>query len=96
MQPQPPAQPSRARESEEEAVSTDHDEPCEEFVLSRRSGPARTGTLLTAGDKHLAQDLVQSASTNSGVTRPRTRRAYYPDACPHRTRVNAAAAEQLQ
>ncbi|MEU8663637.1 hypothetical protein [Actinoplanes philippinensis] len=77
-------------------MSTDHADPFGEFVLSRRSGPARTGTLLIAADKHLAQDLVQSASTHSEVVLPRSRRAHYPEACPRRTRVKAAAAEQAQ
>ncbi|GAA4955743.1 hypothetical protein [Actinoplanes utahensis] len=77
-------------------MSTDHDEPFDEFVRSRHSGSARTGTLLIAGDKHLAQDLVPSASTNSDVARTRSRPAYYPEPCPCRTRANAAAAEQVQ
>ena len=77
-------------------MRSDHDEPFDDLMLNGGSGPAPAGTLLIAGDKHLAQYPVPSAATNSDVARPRSRRAYYPEPCPRRTRANAAAAEQVQ
>ena len=45
-------------------MSTDRDEQSYESVLNRHRGPARTTTLLAAGDKHPPEDLVRPASAD--------------------------------
>jgi RNA polymerase sigma-70 factor (sigma-E family) len=43
------------------------------FVLARRGGLLRTATLLSAGDRHAAEDLVQTALMRVYVAWPRVR-----------------------
>jgi hypothetical protein len=44
-------------------MKTVRDEEFRSYVLARRAEMVRTATLLTAGDRHLAEDLVQSTLT---------------------------------
>ncbi|MDT7547589.1 MAG: hypothetical protein QOE99_3699 [Actinomycetota bacterium] len=59
------------------------------YVTARRPALVRTATLLTAGDRHLAEDLVQQALIRLYVAWPRLRRASGPDAYAYRILVNA-------
>src|SRR4051794_8244395 len=63
---------------------TERDEQFHDFVLARRAGLVRTATLLTAGDKHLAEDLVQQTLTKLYVGWPAFRRADNVSARPSR------------
>ncbi|WP_307834298.1 SigE family RNA polymerase sigma factor [Paractinoplanes lichenicola] len=60
----------------------------------RRPGLVRTATLLTAGDAHLAEDLVQSVLTKLCVAWPSFRAADSPEAYLRRTLVNALTDER--
>ena len=51
------------------------DEEFSAFVQTRRTGLVRSACLLTAGDTHLAEDLVQTALARLYVAWPRVRRA---------------------
>ncbi|MGH3194553.1 MAG: hypothetical protein ACRDOH_15975 [Streptosporangiaceae bacterium] len=42
------------------------DEEFSAFVQTRRTRPVRSACLLTAGDTHLAEDLVQTAPVSLG------------------------------
>jgi RNA polymerase sigma-70 factor (sigma-E family) len=75
-------------------VRTERDEQFHSFVLSHRPGLVRTATLLTAGDGHLAEDLVQSALTKLYVAWPSFRRADNPEGYLRRTLVNALTDER--
>lgn len=75
-------------------VKTERDEQFHEFVLYRRAGLVRTATLLTAGDPHLAEDLVQSTLTKLYVAWPAFRRAANPDGYVRRALVNALTDER--
>lgn len=57
------------------------------FVQAHRTEFLRAASLLTAGDTHLAEDLVQTALTRVYVAWPRMRSA--PVAYVHRTIINA-------
>jgi RNA polymerase sigma-70 factor (sigma-E family) len=57
------------------------------FVTTGRAGLVRTAFLLTAGDIHLAEDLVQTALTRLYLAWPRVRSG--PAAYARRTLVNA-------
>jgi len=63
-------------------------------VLAQRAGLLRTATLLTAGDRHLAEDLVQSALTKLYVAWPSFQRADNPQAYTRRVLVNALSDER--
>jgi RNA polymerase sigma-70 factor (sigma-E family) len=65
------------------------DEEFKEFVLTRRAGLVRTATLLTAGDDHLAEDLVQTTLSRLYVAWPRVRRLENRDAYARRALANA-------
>src|SRR3954454_3534111 len=71
----------------------ERDEQFHDFVLARRPGLERTATLLTAGDEHLAEDLVQQKLTKLYVGWPAFRRADNPDADMRRALVNALTDE---
>jgi RNA polymerase sigma-70 factor (sigma-E family) len=73
---------------------TERDEQFHDFVLARRAGLVRTATLLTAGDKHLAEDLVQQTLTKLYVGWPAFRRAGNPDGYVRRVLVNALTDER--
>lgn len=72
----------------------DRDKQFHEFVLAQRAGLLRTATLLTAGDRHLAEDLVQSALTKLYVAWPSFQRAENPPAYTRRVLVNALSDER--
>ena len=75
-------------------MKTERDEQFHSFVLSHRAALIRTATLLTAGDGHLAEDLVQSALTKLYVAWPSFRRADNPEGYLRRTLVNALTDER--
>lgn len=72
----------------------ERDEQFHSFVLARRAGLVRTATLLTAGDPHLAEDLVQSTLTKLYVGWPSFRRADNPEGYVRRALVNALTDER--
>jgi RNA polymerase sigma-70 factor (sigma-E family) len=59
------------------------------YVTERRPALVRTATLLTAGDQHLAEDLVQQTLVAMYLAWPRIRRSAGPDGYAYRTLVNA-------
>jgi RNA polymerase sigma-70 factor (sigma-E family) len=63
------------------------------YVLERRVAMVQTATLLTAGDRHLAEDVVQATLTRLYVAWPRFSRAQNRDAYAHRALLNALADE---
>ncbi|MDT7571901.1 MAG: hypothetical protein QOE05_2075 [Actinomycetota bacterium] len=65
------------------------DEEFRAYVVERRPALLRTATLLTAGDPHLAEDLVQQALVAMYLAWPRIRRSAGPDGYAYRTLVNA-------
>jgi RNA polymerase sigma-70 factor (sigma-E family) len=75
-------------------VKNERDEQFHQFVVSRRAALVRTATLLTAGDAHLAEDLVQSTLTKLYVAWPSFQRADNPDGYVRRTLVNALTDER--
>jgi RNA polymerase sigma-70 factor (sigma-E family) len=75
-------------------ATIERDEQFHRFVLSHRAGLVRTATLLTAGDTHLAEDLVQSTLTKLYVAWPAFRRADNPEGYLRRTLVNALTDER--
>lgn len=75
-------------------MKTERDEQFHSFVLSHRAQLVRTATLLTAGDQHLAEDLVQSTLTKLYVAWPAFRRADNPEGYLRRTLVNALTDER--
>jgi RNA polymerase sigma-70 factor (sigma-E family) len=75
-------------------VSTERDEQFSSFVISRRPGLVHTAMLLTAGDGHLAEDLVQSTLTKLYIAWSSFQHADNPDAYLRRTLVNALTDER--
>ncbi|GIE85002.1 SigE family RNA polymerase sigma factor [Actinoplanes regularis] len=75
-------------------MRSERDEQFHRFVVSRRSGLVRTATLLTAGDAHLAEDLVQSVLTKLYVAWPAFRQADNPEGYLRRVMVNALTDER--
>jgi DNA-directed RNA polymerase specialized sigma24 family protein len=65
------------------------DEEFSAFVQTRRTGLVRSACLLTAGDTHLAEDLVQTALARLYVAWPKVRRAGTESAYVWRIVVNA-------
>jgi RNA polymerase sigma-70 factor (sigma-E family) len=65
------------------------DEEFSAFVQTRRTGLVRSACLLTAGDTHLAEDLVQTALARLYVAWPRVRRSGTEAAYAWRILVNA-------
>src|ERR1700712_6106702 len=63
-------------------------------VASARPRLLRTATLLTAGDRHLAEDLVQTTLTRLFLAWPRIRTTDGPDGYARRTLVNALIDER--
>jgi len=68
---------------------TSRDEEFSAFVKTRRTGLVRSACLLTAGDTHLAEDLVQTALARLYVAWPKVRRAGTESAYVWRIIVNA-------
>jgi RNA polymerase sigma-70 factor (sigma-E family) len=64
------------------------DEEFSAFVIGRRVGMLRSACLLTAGDPHLAEDLVQTALARMYVAWPKVARSDSPDAYSRRILVN--------
>lgn len=75
-------------------MKSERDEQFHSFVASRRASLLRTATLLTAGDAHLAEDLVQSTLTKLYVAWPAFRRADNPDGYLRRSLANALTDER--
>jgi RNA polymerase sigma-70 factor (sigma-E family) len=73
---------------------TERDEQFHDFVVARRTQLVRTATLLTAGDAHLAEDLVQATLTKLYLNWPLLRRADNPDGYVRRVLVNALTDER--
>ncbi|MEV4345291.1 SigE family RNA polymerase sigma factor [Actinoplanes sp. NPDC049596] len=73
---------------------TERDEQFHDFVVGRRPRLLHTATLLTAGDTHLAEDLVQAALTKLYVAWPAFQRADNPDAYVRRVLVNTLIDER--
>lgn len=63
-------------------------------MVSRRPRLLHTATLLTAGDTHLAEDLVQATMTKLYVAWPAFQRADNPDGYVRRVLVNALIDEK--
>jgi RNA polymerase sigma-70 factor (sigma-E family) len=64
------------------------------FVAGRRGAILHLARLLTAGDAHLAEDLVQTALTKLYVSWTAYRKADNPEAYVRRTLVNALTDER--
>jgi RNA polymerase sigma-70 factor (sigma-E family) len=75
-------------------VRGDRDKQFHEFVLARRAGLVRTATLLAAGDRHLAEDLVQSTLTKLYLAWPSFQRADNREGYARRALVNALTDER--
>ncbi|MEU4238640.1 SigE family RNA polymerase sigma factor [Actinoplanes sp. NPDC026619] len=73
---------------------TERDEQFHEFVVSRRPHLLHTANLLTAGDTHLAEDLVQATLTKLYVAWPSFQRADNPEGYLRRVLVNALIDER--
>jgi RNA polymerase sigma-70 factor (sigma-E family) len=73
---------------------SERDEQFHDFVVGRRPRLLHTATLLTAGDTHLAEDLVQAALTKLYVAWPAFQRAQNPDGYVRRVLVNALIDER--
>ncbi len=74
-------------------MRTVRDEQFRSYVLTRRPELLRTATLLTGGDPHLAEDLVQSTLTRLYVAWPAFQRAANPHGYARRALVNALVDE---
>ncbi|GAA1772476.1 SigE family RNA polymerase sigma factor [Luedemannella helvata] len=74
-------------------MTSERDAQFHSFVVAHRAAMVRTATLLTAGDQHLAEDLVQSTLTKLYVAWPAFRRAANPDGYVRRTLVNVLTDE---
>ncbi|MDR7278998.1 SigE family RNA polymerase sigma factor [Catenuloplanes atrovinosus] len=73
---------------------SERDEQFHDFVADRRGHLLHTARLLTAGDGHLAEDLVQTALTKLYVSWTAYRRAANPDGYVRRVLVNALITER--
>lgn len=74
-------------------MSPGRDDEFREYVLARRASLVRTATLLTAGDAHLAEDLVQATLSRLYVAWPRFRKMTNPEGYVRRALVNALVDE---
>jgi RNA polymerase sigma-70 factor (sigma-E family) len=74
-------------------VTGARDEEFQQYVRRRRGPLLRTATLLTSGDTHLAEDLVQVALTRLYLAWPRAR-GLDTDAYARRIVVNALVDEK--
>ncbi len=75
-------------------MRTTREEEFRAYVVDARARLVRTATLLTAGDRHLAEDLVQTTLTKLYLAWPRIRTADGPDGYARRTLVNALIDER--
>jgi RNA polymerase sigma-70 factor (sigma-E family) len=69
-------------------TQSSRDEEFSAFVVGRRVSMLRSACLLTAGDPHLAEDLVQTALARMYVAWPKVQRSDSPDAYARRILVN--------
>ncbi|GAB2583494.1 RNA polymerase sigma24 factor [Paractinoplanes abujensis] len=76
------------------SARSERDEQFHEFVADRRKWLLQTARLLTTGDQHLAEDLVQTALTKLYVSWSAYRRAENPDGYLRRVLVNAFLTER--
>jgi RNA polymerase sigma-70 factor (sigma-E family) len=72
---------------------TERDEQFHDFALARRPGLVHTATMLTAGDRHLAEDVVQKTLTSLYVNWSKFQRADNPDRYLRRALVNSLTDE---
>ena len=70
-------------------MRSDKDDEFRAYVLANRAGLVRTATLLTAGDAHLAEDVVQATLTRLYVSWPLFVRAGNREGYARRALVNA-------
>lgn len=70
-------------------MRSDKDDEFRAYVLAHRAGLVRTATLLTAGDAHLAEDVVQSTLTRLYASWPLFVRAGNREGYARRALVNA-------
>ena len=70
-------------------MRSDKDDEFRAYVLTHRAGLVRTATLLTAGDAHLAEDVVQATLTRLYVSWPLFVRAGNREGYARRALVNA-------
>ena len=75
-------------------MKTRRHEEFRSYVVDHRAELVRTATLMAAGDRHLAEDVVQSALTRLYLAWPAFRRAGNPRAYAHRTLYNALVDER--
>jgi RNA polymerase sigma-70 factor (sigma-E family) len=73
---------------------SEQDEQFHEFVLRRRPQLLHTAALLTVGDTHLAEDLVQATLTKLYLNWSSLQRADNPDGYVRRVLVNALIDEK--
>ena len=73
---------------------TERDEQFHDFALARRPGMVHTATMLTAGDRHLAEDVVQKTLASLYINWSRFRRADNPDGYLRRALVNSLTDER--
>ncbi|MFI5491913.1 SigE family RNA polymerase sigma factor [Actinoplanes sp. NPDC051859] len=73
---------------------SERDRQFRDFVAERRGHLLRTARLLTGGDPHLAEDLVQAALTKLYVSWSAFLRADNPEAYVRRVLVNALTDER--
>jgi RNA polymerase sigma-70 factor (sigma-E family) len=74
-------------------MTSTRDDEFRSYVLERRAALVQTATLLTAGDRDLAEDVVQATLTRLYVAWPRFSRADNRNAYAHRALLNALADE---
>ena len=72
---------------------TERDEQFHDFTLARRPGMVHTATMLTAGDRHLAEDVVQKTLTSLYVNWSKFRRADNREGYLRRALVNSLTDE---
>jgi RNA polymerase sigma-70 factor (sigma-E family) len=75
-------------------LRSERDEQFHCFVAERRPELVRIATLLTAGDAHLAEDLVQSCLTRLYLSWPAFRGSHNPDGYVYRALANALTDER--
>ncbi len=75
-------------------MRSERDEQFRSFVSARRAELVRTATLLTAGDAHLAEDLVQTTLTRLYLSWPAFKRSNNPGGYVYRSLVNALIDER--
>ncbi|MGC4803974.1 SigE family RNA polymerase sigma factor [Micromonospora sp. DT233] len=75
-------------------MTSERDEQFGQYVLDRRAELVRTARLITGGDHHLAEDLVQTTLTKLYVKWPAFRRAGNPGGYAYRIMVNALTDER--